>query len=392
MTQEELLKIFSDTFGGDTKDVRMVFSPGRVNLIGEHIDYNGGHVFPAALTVGTYFAARKRPDRKVRFYSANFKDQGIVEWELPILSPNPAKGFSNYLAGMIWTYETYLHRPIPYGMDVCLWGNIPHSSGLSSSASVESGMGKILNLLFDFPVSNEEIAKAGQYAENQFNKVNCGIMDQFAIAMGKENHAIFLDTATLEYSYVPIMLGEYSLMIACTNKKRGLIDSKYNERRAECEEALRDLQKELPIKALCELTEEELKSNRKLISREVCFRRARHAVCEEMRTRDAVQLLQKGDILSFGKRMCESHDSLRDDYEVTGIELDTLVEASLTIDGVIGSRMTGAGFGGCAVSIIHKDAVEPYIAKVGEQYRKKIGYDASFYPVLIGDGTKEWRE
>ena len=387
MTREELVQSFYRVYGRRGGAPATVFSPGRVNLIGEHTDYNGGHVFPSALTIGTYFAARKRTDRKVRFFSGNFPKNGIVERTLDAPEFNPKKGFSNYLMGMIWAYEKRNGLTVNEGLDVYLWGNIPNSSGLSSSASVEVGMGKVLNVLFGFDVPNLEIALTGQYSENRYNGVNCGIMDQFAIAMGKKDMAMFLDTATLKYDYVPVVLSGMKIVISCTNKKRGLADSKYNERRSECETALAEIRRVKDIQSLGELTGAEFEEVKSAIQDPVRMRRARHAVYENERTVEAVRLLNQGDIAGFGKLMNASHVSLRDDYEVTGIELDTLAEESWKIDGVLGARMTGAGFGGCAVAIVKEEAVETYIDQVGAAYEKKIGYPASFYVVEIGDGT-----
>lgn len=386
MNKEELKKAFFEIYGEEGGEPVLVFSPGRVNMIGEHTDYNGGHVFPCALTIGTYFAARKRQDTKVNFYSGNFAKQGIVERDITALEFDASKGFSNYLMGMIWTYAKN-DMKIENGMDVYLWGNIPNSSGLSSSASIEVGMGKVLNDLYGFDVPNMKIALLGQYSENNYNGVNCGIMDQFAIAMGKKDMAIFLDTATLDYEYAPIVLDGMKIVIICTNKKRGLADSKYNERRSECETALAELQKKLNIKALGELTEDEFEANVELIESPIRQKRARHAVYENQRTVKAVQMLKDGDVEGFGKLMNASHVSLRDDYEVTGIELDTIAEEAWKIDGCVGARMTGAGFGGCAVAIVKDEAVDTFIKEVGENYLKKIGYAADFYVVEIGDGT-----
>ena len=386
MTKEELRQAFEHCFGKGAEPV-YVFSPGRVNLIGEHTDYNGGHVFPCALTIGTYFAARKRGDRRVRFFSGNYPQAGIVERSLDALAYEKSKGFTNYLMGMIWAYNERYGLMADAGMDIYLWGNIPSASGLSSSASVEVGMGKVLNDLFGWDISNQEIALTGQYSENNYNGVNCGIMDQFAIAMGRKDHAIFLDTATLAYEYAPIALQGMKIVIACTNKKRGLADSKYNERRSECESALADLRKVVDIKALGELDEETFEKYKDAIESPVHLMRARHAVYENRRTIRAVELLRNGDVAGFGKLMDASHVSLRDDYEVTGIELDTLVEEAWKIDGVIGSRMTGAGFGGCTVSIVKDEAVDRFIEEVGKNYLAKIGYAADFYVVEIGDGT-----
>ncbi len=387
MNREQLISEFEKIYGAGGEIVT-VFSPGRVNLIGEHTDYNGGHVFPCALTIGTYYAARKRSDTKVQFYSGNFPRQGIVERDITALEFDRKKGFSNYPMGMVWTYDQKgMH--VDCGFDVYIWGNIPNASGLSSSASIEVGMGKVLNDLFGFDVPNLQIALYGQYSENNYNGVNCGIMDQFAVAMGRKDQAMFLDTATLQYEYAPIRLQGMKIVISCTNKKRGLADSKYNERRAECETALQELQTELPIKALGELTEEEFEAHKGLIKSEVRYRRARHAVYENQRTIKAVELLKAGDVEAFGRLMNESHLSTKDDYEVTGIELDTLAEESWKIKGCVGARMTGAGFGGCAVAIVKDEAVDEYIRTVGEKYKAKIGYAADFYVVEIGDGTHD---
>ncbi len=382
--KETMLKEFKKVFG-DTEGVKVFFAPGRVNLIGEHTDYNGGHVFPCALTIGTYGAARLRNDRKLRFYSMNFEQLGVIESELDGLKPEKEADWTNYPKGVMWAFEEKGFQ-IPQGMDLILSGNIPNGSGLSSSASVEVLTGHILREFFGFQVSNQELALIGQYSENKFNGVNCGIMDQFAIAMGKKDHAIFLDTADLSYTYAPIKLSGVKLVIACSNKKRGLGDSKYNERRSECETALSELQKVIKIKSLGELTEEQFEEYQSAISDPVRVRRARHAVYENQRTIKAVSALQANDIEEFGRLMNASHVSLRDDYEVTGIELDTLVEEAWKVPGVIGSRMTGAGFGGCTVSLVKEEDIDLFTRQVGDAYLKKIGYAADFYVVEIGDG------
>ena len=384
--KEQLMKKFEEMFGAGG-DVRAYFAPGRVNLIGEHTDYNGGHVFPCALTIGTYFIARKRDDRKLRFYSENFESLGIIESSLDNLVWSKEADWTNYPMGVMWAFGQKGYE-ITNGFDMLLYGNIPNGSGLSSSASVEVGTGVMLTDMYGFDVDMIQNSLIGQYAENNFNKVNCGIMDQFAIAMGKKDNAIFLDTADLSYEYAPIVLSDAKIVIACSNKKRGLGDSKYNERRAECEEALAELQKVVAIKSLGEMTEEQFEANRDAIKSEVRQRRAKHAVYENQRTIKAVAALKAGNIEEFGKLMIASHDSLRDDYEVTGKELDTLVAAALKQDGVIGSRMTGAGFGGCTVSIVKNDAIDAFIANVGKEYLETIGYAADFYVVEVGDGAK----
>jgi galactokinase len=383
--KEKLIATFKEKFG-DGGDIRSYFAPGRVNLIGEHTDYNGGHVFPCALTIGTYFIARQREDRVLRFYSTNFESLGIIESSLDNLVWSKEADWTNYPMGVMWAFGEKGYK-ITNGFDILLCGNIPNGSGLSSSASVEVGTGVLLRDMYGFDVSMIDIALIGQYSENNFNKVNCGIMDQFAIAMGKKDHAIFLDTADLSYEYAPIVLKDAKIVIACSNKKRGLGDSKYNERRAECEEALAELQTVVDIKSLGELDEAQFERYRSAIKSEVRQRRAKHAVYENQRTIKAVEALKAGDIEEFGKLMIASHDSLRDDYEVTGKELDTLVASALKQDGVIGSRMTGAGFGGCTVSIVKNDNIDAFIENVGKEYKDTIGYAADFYVVEVGDGA-----
>lgn len=385
--QQKVLERFQELFGAEG-DIRSYFSPGRVNLIGEHTDYNGGHVFPCALTIGTYGAARKREDRKIRFYSENFSKMGVFETSLDDLVYHEEANWTNYPKGVVWAFKEKGYET-QTGFDLVMYGNIPNGSGLSSSASVELLMGVILVDLYGFEgLSMIDLALLGQYAENRFNGMNCGIMDQFAIAMGKENQAIFLDTGDLSYEYAPIEMKGAKIVIAASNKKRKLTDSKYNERRAECEEALADIQKQMEIKALGELTEEQFEQVQDAIQNPVCRKRAKHAVYENQRTIKAVAALKAGDLETFGKLMNASHVSLRDDYEVTGKELDTLVEAAWKQEGVIGSRMTGAGFGGCTVSIVKEDAIEVFIKNVGEIYEKEIGYAADFYVVEIGDGSR----
>ena len=381
---EQLKNKFAEVFGPEGESA-VYFAPGRVNMIGEHTDYNGGHVFPCALTIGTYGVVRKRQDRKLRFYSMNFEQLGVMESSLDELVPSKDADWTNYPRGVLWAFKER-GMEVTEGFDLLLFGNIPNGSGLSSSASVEVLTGYILKDQYGFDVTNQDLALIGQFSENRFNGVNCGIMDQFAIAMGKADHAIFLDTNTLDYTYVPLKLDGAKIVIACSNKKRGLGDSKYNEIRSECETALAELQKVVDIKSLGELTEEQFEANKDAIGDEVRVRRARHAVYENQRTIQAVEALQKQDLKKFGELMNASHVSLRDDYEVTGIELDTLVEEAWKVDGVIGSRMTGAGFGGCTVSIVEDAAVDRFIESVGTAYRDKIGYAADFYVVQVGSG------
>ena len=383
--KEIILNTFAEIFGS-SEGAKAYFAPGRVNLIGEHTDYNGGHVFPCALTIGTYGVARKRDDRECRFYSMNFENLGVISVSLDgEIKPDKALDWVNYPLGIIWAFAEKGMK-IDAGFDLLLNGNIPNGSGLSSSASVEVLTGFILRDLYGFDVTNQDLALIGQFSENKFNGVNCGIMDQFAIAMGKKDHAIFLDTADLQYEYAPLKLEGAKIVIACSNKKRGLGDSKYNERRQECEDALAALQTMVDIKSLGDLDEATYEKLSPVIKDGVKCRRARHAIYENQRTIEAVRALKSGNIKAFGQLMNASHVSLRDDYEVTGKELDTLVEAAWKVPGVIGSRMTGAGFGGCTVSIVREENIDEFIKTVGEIYEKTIGYKADFYVVEIGDG------
>ena len=382
--KDQMIEGFRKIYGGDG-EIKVYFAPGRVNLIGEHTDYNGGHVFPCALTMGTYAAVRQRDDNKLRFYSANFEKLGVIESSLDELVWTKEADWTNYPKGVMWAYGQKGYR-FDKGFDMYYFGNIPNGSGLSSSASIEVLTALVLKDTFGFDTSFTDMALISQFAENKFNKVNCGIMDQFAIAMGKAGHAIFLDTSNLSYEYAPVKLDNAKIVISCSNKKRGLGDSKYNERRAECEEALEELQKVIDIKTLGDLTEEAFERYKSAIKSEVRQRRAKHAVYENQRTIKAVKALKEGDIEEFGRLMIASDTSLREDYEVTGKELDTLVAAALKQPGVIGSRMTGAGFGGCTVSIVKTDAVDNFIEKVGKEYKDTIGYAADFYVADIGGG------
>ena len=384
--KEELLQKFGEIFG-DTQGAKVYFAPGRVNLIGEHTDYNGGHVFPCALTIGTYGVARKREDKKLRFYSMNFDHLGVLESSVENLKPEKEAGWTNYPRGVIWAFGQKGFE-VTNGMDLMLYGNIPNGSGLSSSASVEVLTGFILRDQYGFPASDEELALIGQFSENRFNGVNCGIMDQFAIAMGKKDNAIFLDTATMRFEYAPIRLEGAKLVISCSNKKRGLGDSKYNERRSECETALAQLKQVVGIETLGDLNEEQFELYQSAIKDEVCRKRARHAVYENQRTVRAVEALKQNDIEAFGRLMNESHISLRDDYEVTGEELDTLVESAWKQPGVLGARMTGAGFGGCAIALVEEDKVDTFMEHVNNEYTDAIGYAPDFYKASIGSGAK----
>ena len=382
--KETVLKKFEELFG-DANGVNVYFAPGRVNLIGEHTDYNGGHVFPCALTIGTYAAVRKRADRKLNFYSMNFEELDIMESSLDDLTPSDAAGWTNYPKGVMWAFAERGMK-MDCGLDIVLNGNIPNGSGLSSSASLEVLTGYYLRDLYGFDVTNIDLAKIGQYSENNFNGMNCGIMDQFASAMGKKDHAIFLDTADLSYEYAPLVLDGAKIVVTNSNVKHSLVNSEYNVRRSECEKALEELQTVVKINGLGELTEEQFEANKTAIKDEVRVKRAKHAVYENQRTIRAVEALKKNDLTLFGQLMNASHVSLRDDYQVSCDEIDVLVEEAWKVDGVIGSRITGGGFGGCTVSIVKDEAVENFKEKVGTAYQQRVGKQADFYVVEIGNG------
>jgi galactokinase len=383
---EGLINDFDKLFNSKC-DVQSFFAPGRVNLIGEHIDYNGGHVFPCALSIGTYALARKRKDSKVKLYSKNVENLGVVEFDINELAYDKSQEWANYPKGVLKMFKDTGYK-IETGFEVLFFGNIPSGAGLSSSASIELVTSQLIKDLFDLEIDMIEMVKLSQKSENEFNGVNCGIMDQFAIGMGKKDNAIFLDTSKLTYEYIPVHLERVTIVIANTNKRHDLVTSKYNERRSECESALKALQKKLNISTLGDLLEEEFDMNKYLIENEIQRKRAKHAVYENQRTIKAVKALKDKDINLFCELMNKSHISLRDDYEVTGIELDTLVAAAWK-SGAIGSRMTGAGFGGCTVSLVHEDKVQEFIEKVGKEYENIIGYKANFYLVSIGDGTRQ---
>ena len=384
--KKKLFDKFAELFG-NADSARFYFSPGRVNLIGEHTDYNGGHVFPCALTLGTYGAARRRDDRKLHFYSMNLDSFGIVEASLDDLTNKKAYNWANYLLGVVWAFAEKGYK-LDQGFDMVIWGNIPNGSGLSSSASLEVLTGVILTDLFGITdLTMTDLALIGQYSENNFNGCNCGIMDQFAVAMGKKDNAIFLDTSTLKYEYAPIELKDAKIIITNSKVKHSLVDSAYNDRRRECAEALAELQAGVEIDSLGDLTPEEFESHKSLIKDPVRLKRAKHAVYENQRTIDAVSALKEGNIERFGELMNQSHISLRDDYEVSCEEIDILVDLAWKIPGVIGSRITGGGFGGCTVSIVKNDAVDTFIETIGEAYKEKVGHEAEFYTVDIGDGA-----
>ncbi|MGY3480279.1 MULTISPECIES: galactokinase [Staphylococcus] len=363
------------------------FAPGRINLIGEHTDYNGGYVFPAAIELGTYGLAVKREDNLVRLYSNNFETVGMITFDLDHLDFDEEHDWANYPKGVI-KYLVEVFSEIKQGFDILIEGNIPNGASLSSSASIELLTGWLIKQLFNLDLERLELIKIGQRTENQFMGVNSGIMDQFIIGMGKAEHAVLLDTATLNYEFVPAKFGDYVISIMNTNKRRSLTESKYNERRSECESALSSLQQKLNIESLGEITMEQFKAHQMLIKDDVKRRRAKHAVSENERTKFAYQALSDNNFEKFGQLLNDSHASLKDDYEVTGIELDTLAETAQQVEGVLGARMTGAGFAGCAIALVHKNQIQALENKVTKKYIEKIGYEPSFYHVGISDGVK----
>ena len=385
MNKEELLKEYETTFGEKGKDV--FFSPGRINVIGEHTDYNGGHVFPAAISLGVYGVYGPREDKKVCLFSGNV-DGDIVEFDIDDTTVEKDDRFwANYFKGMI-TYLREKYDNIDHGFNLYIKANLPSGSGLSSSAAIEMLMGIILKDEFNLDVDRIALAKMGQRTENEFVGLNSGIMDQFACIMGKKDSAIFLDCNTLDYEYKPLTLGDYEIIIMATNKPHTLADSAYNDRVRECHDAVKKLQAKLDIKTLGELDNDTFDEYAYLINNETEIKRARHAVSENQRTLRATKAMQDGDLEKLGRLIDASHVSLHYDYEVTGQELDTLAEASWAQPGVLGARMIGGGFGGSAIAIVKKDQAEAFKKNVGKIYRDKIGYDASFYDAEIVDGTK----
>jgi galactokinase len=382
------IKSFTDKFlekyGNKDNKPALFFSPGRVNLIGEHTDYNGGFVFPCALNYGTYLAVRKTSGNSLKFSTLNFNEDAVAE--INGLFTKKGKTWINYPLGVI---NEFLKKNIKVsGMELLYFGDVPNGAGLSSSASIEMVTAVAVNDLFGTGIDTLEMVKMSQRAENQFVGMNCGIMDQFAVGFGKKDNAIFLNCDNLSYENVPFVLNGYSLIITNTNKRRGLTDSKYNERRSECEKAVELLQKYKPIRNLSELNTDEIPVLEKYISDPIVRKRAKHVISENGRVKEAVEVLKKNNIVRFGELMNQSHDSLKDDYEVTGNELDALVYEGRKLNGVIGTRMTGAGFGGCTVSIVEKESTPQFIKQLGEAYTKKTGLVADFYLPEVGDGAK----
>lgn len=384
--KDKIMAIFNKHFNGHS-EVRTFFSPGRVNLIGEHIDYNGGYVFPTALSIGTYGAIALRNDDLIRLYSENFPFAGTIEINLHDLDFQDNHHWANYAKGVIREiidrgYE--IHR----GFDIVIYGDLPNSSGLSSSASIELLIAVMMNDLFGLNISRPDLAVLCKKVENDYIGVNCGIMDQFIIANGVKDHALLLDCNTLEYTKVPLELKDYAIVICNSKVKRGLVDSKYNERRKECEESLAVFKKYQKINYLCDLSLKDFNSFQQYLGNETFVKRSRHAVTENLRAKEAVHQLKNNDLIGFGQAMNASHDSLRDDYEVTCPELDTLVTLARE-NGSIGSRMTGAGFGGCTVNLVKKAEIDTFRNNVLAGYMAKCGILGEVYVALPSDGTKE---
>lgn len=385
MNQQALRSKFNEVF---KKEKLYFFAPGRVNLIGEHTDYNGGHVFPCALSFGTHCVFCKRDDKKIRLHSLNLPEKGIIEADVDNISPRPEQGWANYPLGMIKTIQNHGYK-IDQGFELLFWGDIPNGAGLSSSASIELATAVAMNAAFNLHIPQVELVKMAQEDENKFVGMNCGIMDQFASGMGKEDHAILLDCNTLEYDYVPLNLRGVSIVIINSNKKHALVTSEYNTRRKECEHALQELQQKLPIKSLGELSIEQFEANKHLITNPVERKRAKHAVYENQRTLQAADALKKGDLETFGKLMNESHVSLRDDYETSAPELDIIAETAWGVPGVLGARITGGGFGGCAVALVKDEAVKPLMDAIDRVYPEKTGLKADYYIASAGGPARQ---
>ena len=385
--KQQVIDKFLDIYGGPEQGIKVYFAPGRVNLIGEHTDYNGGHVFPCAITIGTYAAARKRPDGMFRFYSLNYPEAGVLEVPMEKLEYRQEDGWANYSKGVIDTFRKK-NYPVRRGLDLFYYGEIPKGLGLGSSASLEVVTCLILRDMMEYTdVSMVDVSLFAQLTENEYIGNRCGIMDPFTSAMGKKGNALLLDTSDLSYIYVPLKLSHERIIITNSRKERVDVEAEYEKRRAECETALRELQQVISIRSLGELTAEVFENVQEMIKDPVRIRRARHAVTENQRTIQAAEALEKGDIREFGQLMNASHLSLKEDYEVSCKELDILVEEAWNIDGVLGSRMMGAGFGGCTVSIVEENAVNEFITKVGENYKERTGLTPEFYVVVTGNGA-----
>lgn len=384
--KKDMIEVFEKIYGSK-EGVKIFFAPGRVNLIGEHIDYNGGYVLPCALNIGTFMAIRLREDDLVCMYSMNFKEDNMIQYPLSkgyVL----AKNWTKYATGVL-SELSKAGYPITKGFEMVVSGHIPNGAGLSSSASLEMVMARAINTLYDFNLRQIDLVKLAQKAENDFVGLNCGIMDQFIIGMGKENYALLLNTDTMTYDHIALDLRDYTFLITNTNHQRGLADSKYNERREECQKALEIIRKSKDVSTLCDLNIQEFDEVKNTIKDPILLRRARHVIYENNRTIRGAKYLASGSLTKFGEVMNQSHESLKDDYEVSCKALDVLVSLSRNIEGVLGSRMTGAGFGGCTVTLIKKECIPAFIESVGKSYEERVGLKADFYEVTIGDGARE---
>lgn len=382
--KEQLYNRFEEVFGYASKE--LYFSPGRINLIGEHTDYNGGKVFPSAITMGTYAVVAPREDKKVHAFSDNLQELGTLSFSLENIAYEKDSSWTNYLKGML-LYIQEMKGELAHGFDLFIYGTIPNGASLSSSASLEVLTGVIANDLYDFDLSGETLAKLGMRVENEFLDLNSGIMDQFIIANAKKGYALLLDTNSLEYEQIPLELPDHKIVIMNSLTRRELVDSEYNLRREQCEEAVEMLQNVVSITSLGELTESEFEKYKYAITDSVVARRAKHAVYENQRTEKAAEALKDGQLEVFGNLMNESHLSLHDDYEVTVKETDLLVRSAWKQEGVIGARMTGGGFGGCCIAIVENEQVDAFIQNVSEDYEDEIGYAPEFYLAETADGT-----
>lgn len=388
VTPQLLRENFIELYGNSDKEVRMFASPARINIIGEHIDYNGGKVFPAAIDKYLYCAIRKRDDSKIVYNDLFFP--GTFEFDTSTNFVFEKKNdYANFLNGILSCMKKK-GLVFPCGFDCLIASNVPSAGGISSSSALECGFAWAVSETFGFNISRKDIALMGQQSEHEFMNVNCGIMDQYIIATGKKDTAELLDCAKVEHEYVPLNLGDYRFVVMNTKKQRKLSDSKYNERRAECETGLKILQDNgVNINHLCQLSVSDFEKQGSFIKDEVIYKRVRHCVTEMDRVQNAVVALKNNNLEKLGELLYESHASLKNDYEVTGLELDTLVEVASKQKGCIGARMTGAGFGGCAIALVHKDFTNAFIASVQTEYTKVVGYNGGFFACASGDGVKE---
>lgn len=385
-SREQLFNRFEEVFNMQGEE--FFFSPGRINLIGEHTDYNGGKVFPSAITLGTYAVVSKREDKEVHAYSENFSDLGTLLFSLEGIQYEKESNWTNYIKGML-LYIQEMTGDLDHGFNLLIYGTIPNGASLSSSASIEVLTGVIVNELYGTNLDGETLAKLGMRVENEFLDLSSGIMDQFIIANGKEGHALLLDTNTLEYEQVPVDLPNHKIIIMNSLVRRELVDSEYNLRREQCNEAVKNLQQVVSISNLGELTESEFEQYKYAINDDVVTRRAKHAVYENQRTEKAAQALKDGQLEVFGQLMNESHLSLHEDYEVTVKETDLLVRLAWDQAGVVGARMTGGGFGGACIAIVENEHVDAFNENVGTAFEKEIGYRPEFYVAETADGAKK---